>query len=266
MGELVGGKYELSDVIGKGKFGLVMKATDTTSKLFAVKFSDSELCIIRHEAMILNYLNSKKCKNVPLVHWYGIFSGIPCIVISHYNYSLSNATSSNTVLIDQMLTIIKNVHDLFVTHRDIKPENFMVNHKNEVVLIDFGLATFCLEDEIKDKNNDTTVFTEQSEAKRSKTTFTGNILFASPNIHSLKKARKIDDVISIAYIYIYLYFKSDLPWIKLKDDEFKLEKIFNLKKIENIESFMDKATPNIEIVKIMSFVRRLYNGILTYSV
>lgn len=251
MVETICGKYNLNGIIGRGKFGIVMKATDKANKEFAVKFASSELFCLRHEAMILNYLNTKKCKNIPLIHWYGLHSKIPCIVIPYYKCSLSNINISNLSLMNQMLTIIKNVHDLFVIHRDIKPENFMLNHRDEVVLIDFGLATFS-----EDVDNEL----ENKKVEKVEKEITGNIIFASPNIHCVKKARKIDDVISIAYVYIYLCNECNLPWMQLEDNNCKIENIYDLKKIENIECIVDKTS------KFMSFLRRLYNGILTYNV
>lgn len=247
MCDIVCSKYKLSDVIGSGKFGIVMKAMDKAHKVFAVKLSASDGCLlIRNEAIVLNYLNSKKCRNVPIVHWYGIYGETPCIVIPYYNCCLINAKTPCMDLINQMLIIIKNVHDLCVIHRDIKPENFMINHKNEVVLIDFGLATFCLKNKV-----------EHIE----RTTFTGNILYASPNIHGFKEATKIDDIISIAYVYIYLCSDCRLPWMELEDDEFKMGKIFNLKKIENIV-----LQSNFKTAKIVSIIDRFYNGIVGYDI
>jgi len=40
-----------------------------------------------------------------------------------------------------MLKAIHYCHNVIqVIHRDIKPENIVLNHKNEAVLIDFGIS------------------------------------------------------------------------------------------------------------------------------
>jgi|GEM_PF-3509042 len=43
-------------------------------------------------------------------------------------------------LLDDLLPILKYVHDSGVIHRDIKPENIMRRHTGELVLIDFGMS------------------------------------------------------------------------------------------------------------------------------
>lgn len=43
-------------------------------------------------------------------------------------------------LLDDLLPILKFVHDRGVIHRDIKPENIMRRHNGELVLIDFGMS------------------------------------------------------------------------------------------------------------------------------
>jgi serine/threonine-protein kinase GIN4 len=43
-----------------------------------------------------------------------------------------------------MLQVVKALlycHTQGILHRDIRPENIMINHKNEVKLIDFGFST-----------------------------------------------------------------------------------------------------------------------------
>ena len=69
------------------------------------------------------------------------------MVMPFYEQSLEQAISSNNVNCDpqslffQSLRALENIHQHDIIHRDIKPENIRV-HNNEIVLIDFGLATF----------------------------------------------------------------------------------------------------------------------------
>ena len=251
MLDLVRNKYKLVEEIGKGNFGVVCKAIDIVSKKeFAVKFDTTKIKLLRHEATIINYLTSNKCKNVPIVHWFGIYGDglIPCIVMPLYKYSILQyislkKTDKNDILI-KMLSILESVHSLFVIHRDIKPDNFMFDGNGELFLLDFGLSTFV------------------GENKSNEPHFTGNAIYASPNIHNLKTAKVIDDVISVSYVYLYLCYGGKLPWSHIDDttiiNSSKLEKIVIAKKIENIEN------DTID-VKFIHFLNKLYCDILCYN-
>lgn len=257
---LVRGKYKIISKIGQGQFGIVFKAVNIQSKgdkdnndTVAIKVENTNYRILKHETTILNYLNKNKCKNIPLVHWFGLFDRIPCLVTPFYHYGLSqfimdmnhHDEQSKIAQIDRlmqnMLDILKNCHELFVIHRDIKPDNFMFNYNNELVLLDFGLATFTDTDE---------------EYQIRETKFIGNIIYASPNIHKCKKAGKIDDVISIAYIYLLIYLGGKLPWMGI--DRIESSQIINLKEIQNIHLCQTKDN------KIFHFIENAYNDKLSY--
>jgi serine/threonine protein kinase len=269
-------KYMIISQIGQGNFGKVFKALnikiknsdDESNKYVAIKIENlktlSNFKILKHETTILNYLNKNKCNNIPLVHWYGSFNQIPCLVIPFYNYSLTqyitnlnyqedkNISNYNLKMIRSMLEIINHCHELYVIHRDLKPDNFMFNHKDELILIDFGLATFIYQD---------TLLVDISEKH-----FIGNIIYASPNVHQLKKADKIDDIISISYIYLLIYLGGSLPWMNINgnseiklEDESKFSQILNLKKIQNIN--LSKKNDD----KIFEFIQNAYDNNMSYD-
>ncbi|HEY9705875.1 MAG TPA: protein kinase, partial [Allocoleopsis sp.] len=43
-------------------------------------------------------------------------------------------------LLNELLPVLKFIHDNGIIHRDIKPENIMRNKKRQLVLIDFGIS------------------------------------------------------------------------------------------------------------------------------
>jgi 5'-AMP-activated protein kinase catalytic alpha subunit len=40
----------------------------------------------------------------------------------------------------QILSGIEYIHKLGVVHRDLKPENLLLDHNNNIKLVDFGLS------------------------------------------------------------------------------------------------------------------------------
>jgi casein kinase 1 len=266
MSTMIRGKYEIISKIGQGKFGSVFKAINTSKKenldnvtYVAVKMETTDCRILKHETTILNYLNKNKCKSIPLVHWYGNFNDIPCLVTPFYHYSLtqfikdinyqeqSYKISNINLLMQKMLDILKNCHELFVIHRDLKPDNFMFNHKKELILLDFGLGTF---------------FDIENEEPEIQNSFIGNVIYASPNIHKNIKSRRIDDIISVSYIYLQIYLGGKLPWMNLNGNSEitvnKLDEISNLKEIQNI--ILQKKNND----KIFDFIENSYNDKISY--
>lgn len=261
MSILVRNKYKLMNIIGEGKFGVVYEALDIENeKKVAIKFDSSNIGLLRHEATVLNFLTSKKCQNIPLIYWYGMYgnNSVPCIVIPLYKCSLCEYINHNNRSFIQnknifvnMLSIIKTIHNLSVIHRDIKPDNFMLNDKEQLVLIDFGLSSFFSEND-----NETTEH------------FTGNVIYASPNIHNLKIAKVVDDIISILYVYMFICFDGKLPWINIDDNislnDTKINRIKMSKNIENIELYVSSNTSKVD-ERLTKYMRKLYAGIICYS-
>lgn len=269
---LIREKYKVITKIGQGKFGSVFKAInvkkrdqETKNNLVAIKIASCG--ILKHETTILNYLNKHDCKNVPLVHWYGLFENNHCLVIPFYHYGLpqyindiNNQDNEHKILLidklmQNMLDILKNCHELLVIHRDIKPDNFMFNRNDELILLDFGLATF-----IDINQEDENITTNK---------FIGNLIFASPNIHNHKTPKKNDDIISIAYIYLLIYLGGKLPWMNINDNtdifieeslnnENRFNEILVLKDLENIASCKTCES------KIFKFIENAYNNKISY--
>jgi serine/threonine protein kinase len=176
MPELVRNKYRLVEEIGKGKFGIVYKAIDIYSNDYvAVKFDSTEVGLLRHEATILNYLTSNKCKNIPMIYWYGVYgtNRVPCVVTPYYKFTLlqyiihrNMKLAELNVLLNTMLKTLETIHKLSVIHRDIKPDNFMFDESGRLTLIDFGLSTFY----------------EKKLNEEKVVSFVGNLMYASPNV------------------------------------------------------------------------------------
>ena len=99
-----------------------------------------------------------------------------------------------------MLDIMEDIHSKWVIHRDIKPENFMIKN-GEIIMIDFGLATFFTDDG-KTHNTNT-----RSDS------LIGTPKYTSIHIHTGNTYSRRDDMIAIGYMMMELeYINVQLPW------------------------------------------------------
>jgi serine/threonine protein kinase len=212
---IIRNKYTVMEKIGNGKFGTVYlgysNARGGVEKV-AIKFDNSFLGILKHEVEILYFLNEKKCNGIPKIYWYGVSSPVsenpiqyPCFIMPYYDCTLSQYISCQSKkdsigMVNNMLSILNNIHNSFVIHRDLKPDNFMIKN-GEIFLIDFGLATFYIDGKSG----------VHIECNNTRTDIIGSLLYASYNIHLGHTHSRRDDCIQLCYIFLYIIL-GFLPW------------------------------------------------------
>jgi serine/threonine protein kinase len=255
-------KYVVLDKLGSGKFGVVyLGVYKKTNEKVAIKTEDSRTPtkLLKHETNILKYLHEHGSRTTPTVFWYGIHLSNTCLVMTYYDCSLYDyiknkelSTEKINAIMRAAIGILESIHKLFVLHRDIKPQNFMIKG-SELFLIDFGLSTFYI-----DENG-------EHKSECSQKNIIGTPKYISFNIHFGNLPSRRDDLISLGYIYIYLYCR-ELPWDNIQTneidnkiyDELSIEHPKNirrseLKTLENVEPICLKISKNIN-----SFINYCY--------
>ena len=107
------------------------------------------------------------------------------------------------------------IHGKGLIHRDIKPDNFVFSQDGtDVYIIDFGLCKKYIDNDNK-----------HIEIKSGKTII-GTPNFVSVNVHNGVEPSRRDDLISLAYIILYL-INGGLPWIR-EVKEIKMQKQYIL--------------------------------------
>ena len=250
----IANRYTIHSKVGSGQFGIVYKAIyNKTGAYVALKTEDlrTSTKLLKHETTILKYLYDHSCRNIPIVHWFGINHNFTCLAMTLYECSLydylNNKSLNETQLnacFHQMIHILESIHDQYVIHRDIKPHNFMIKNK-EIFLIDFGFATFYIDEHKKHIE------------EGSQQTIIGSPMYVSFNIHSGSTPSRRDDLISLGYLYIYMYFK-ELPWDKLNHNtnlellydvmhilHYKNQQRMNTKQFNELSPICDRINPFI---------------------
>ena len=219
------GKYEIETILGKGKFGTVYKGKrikdqePVAIKMEALPMnSPHSYKILKHETTMLNYLQKHNCgKYIPTIYWYGIYNLYPTLVMTYYQNSLEDYMKYKTIdqekrnkIMVLLLEILGKIHKQYVIHRDIKPQNIMMK-EGELYLIDFGLATFYVDDNFK-----------HVECKQETEYILGTPKYISYNIHEGIEPSRRDDLISLGYLYMEIMVKT-LPWTTIVVDSANIQ-------------------------------------------
>jgi len=195
---MIAGRYKLEKEIKRGAFGAIYKGIyEKTGEHIAIKI-DISSSTLKHEIKMINHLYISGVRKIPSIYWFGEFDAKPCVVMTLYECSLydykQNGEPTETKMAKIMwkiLEIVESVHKHFVVHRDIKPQNFMIK-SGEIYLIDFGLATFYIDEDGEHCPN------------KLSNTIIGSPLFVSIRIHEGNKYSRRDDLISIGYLYLWM--------------------------------------------------------------
>ena len=249
-------KYRTVKKLGEGSFGKVYKA-EYKGEYYAAKFEERNKGqnLLQNEANIMSYL---KGPYIPAIQSYGYSGEYNVLVMQLLGKSLEElinklkkfSVKTSSLLIYQMINIMKFIHDRHIIHRDIKPDNFLMglNKKNaDLYLLDFGLSK---------KYRSSRTLVQYPYIKRNK--LTGTARYAS--IHALEEMEQSrrDDMESIGYVIMF-FLRGELPWqgLKVKSKEDKYRKILDKKKETSSKTlcanFPDEFREYVEYTRKLSY-------------
>ena len=243
----IANRYELVSLLGKGAFGSVYKGKNIkTDEPVAIKLEkNGQNRILKHETTILNYLYSKSCRNIPPVHRYGTIHDYTYLVMPFYETTFMSFIRDKTrpnalsTFFSSAIRILENIHKHGVVHRDIKPDNWMIQG-NQLVLIDFGLATFYVDDQTRH-----IPFSQ-------KTHIIGTPKYVSIRVHEGCEYSRRDDLISLAY----LAFDWETPFLQMSLDISHESNVF-LREKKSIDEVLRRIPDSF--LELTKYIRLVYS-------
>jgi serine/threonine protein kinase/tetratricopeptide (TPR) repeat protein len=153
-GHVLGGRYEILELLGQGGMGAVYKARDReVDRLVALKVIRPELAghpdVLRRFKQELILARQVTHKNVIRIFDLGEAEGAKFISMEYIDgRDLKSIHAERGKLqpeeageiIEQVCRALDAAHAEGVIHRDLKPQNIMVDKHGRVVVMDFGIA------------------------------------------------------------------------------------------------------------------------------
>ncbi len=153
-GAVLGQRYEIISVLGRGGMGAVYKARDReVDRVVALKVIRPDLAgnaaMLERFKQELVLSHQVTHKNVVRIYDLGEADGVKFITMEYIEGSdlrsiiLEKKQFSPTEAVEIMLQVcraLEAVHTVGVIHRDLKPQNIMRDTQGRVVVMDFGLA------------------------------------------------------------------------------------------------------------------------------
>src|SRR5471032_2408210 len=156
-GTLLGERYRIIGLLGRGGMGEVYRATDLTlGQSVALKFLPQEAA--RNQRLLERFHGEVRVArlvshpNVCRVYDIGQVEGVPFISMEYVDGEdlASLLLRIGRLPPDKALETARKLcaglaaaHDKGVIHRDLKPQNIMLNKRGEVLIMDFGLAAIA---------------------------------------------------------------------------------------------------------------------------
>ncbi|HEX3744274.1 MAG TPA: serine/threonine-protein kinase [Bryobacteraceae bacterium] len=191
-GTLLGGRYRILTLLGRGGMGEVYRAMDLTlGQSVALKFLPEEAA--RNQSLLERFHGEVRVArvvshpNVCRVYDIGQVEGMPFISMEYVDGEdlASLLTRIGRLPADKAVETGRKLcaglaaaHDRGVIHRDLKPQNIMINKRGEVVIMDFGLAAIANELTGAEARNGTPAYMSPEQIK-------GGVVTAKSDIYAL---------------------------------------------------------------------------------
>src|SRR6202171_2678061 len=154
IGMLLAERYEILELLGRGGMGAVYKARDTElERIVALKLIRADLAsnpeILRRFKQELILAREVTHRNVIRIFDLGQAKGFKFITMEFVEGRDLRAvlrergkfSPDETVqIIAQVCRALESAHAAGVVHRDLKPQNIMLDAKDRVYVMDFGIA------------------------------------------------------------------------------------------------------------------------------
>ena len=188
-GTLLGGRYRIIALLGRGGMGEVYRATDLTlGQSVALKFLPEEAA--RDQRLLERFHGEVRVArqvshpNVCRVYDIGEVEGMPFLSMEYVD---GEDLSSLLLRIGRLPSVkaletsrkicagLAAAHDRGIIHRDLKPANIMMNKRGEVLIMDFGLAALAGELAGPEARNGTPAYMAPEQLKGAEVTTRSDI-------------------------------------------------------------------------------------------
>lgn len=154
VGTVLGGRYEIQEIVGVGGMSIVYKAYDTLEKKYvAIKVLKDEY--ITDPRFRKRFLNESRAiamlshRNIVDVYDVNFEGDVQYIVMEYIDgrtlkeyidYSGALSVPEAIGYCKQILKALRHAHERGVIHRDVKPHNIMLLDDGTIKVTDFGIA------------------------------------------------------------------------------------------------------------------------------
>ena len=178
---------------------------------------------LNYVANIYNYFKKDKVYNIIIEN-----IGIDLVRFKKKYYHIDKYNVYIKYFILQLISIIKNIHEINIIHRDLKPKNICTKN-GKIYLIDFE---YSCKYKYKNKHIENTKISS----------IIGSYDYISEHVLNLNTPSRRDDVESIIYILIYLLL-SKMNYKKYNELDYNIKK--KQKIIGKILSYYFKNTDDL---------------------
>jgi len=212
---IVANKYKILEEIGKGSFVKVYKGENIrTKELVAIKVEkvNGDIKSLKYETQIYQAITSgQKTAGFLQVKWFGLIKDYYFMVLPllgdtlgqfKRTYNVGGKLPLNMILYfgKEMIKRLQYIHEKGFIHRDVKPDNFLFDLNtdvNNMYLLDFG---FCKQYLLPDGSH---------IPMKTKKQLIGTPNYVSINIHNGIEPSRRDDLESVGYIMINLFYRDE---------------------------------------------------------